>query len=86
LATEPKLLLLDEPVAGVQPAMIEKIITILKELVEKEKKTILLIEHNIDVVLNISDTIVVMDEGKKIAEDKPSIIRNNPEILEVYLS
>jgi ABC-type branched-chain amino acid transport systems, ATPase component len=86
LATEPKLLLLDEPVAGVQPAMIEKIITILKELVEKEKKTILLIEHNIDVVLNISDSIVVMDEGKKIAEDKPSVIRNNPVILEAYLS
>jgi ABC-type branched-subunit amino acid transport system ATPase component len=86
LAAEPKLLLLDEPVAGVQPAMIEKIITILKELVEKEKKTILLIEHNIDVVLDISDTIVVMDEGKKIAEDKPSVIRNNPAILEAYLS
>ncbi len=86
LAMEPKLLMLDEPVAGVQPAMIEKIITILKELVEKEKKTILLIEHNIDVVLDISDTIVVMDEGKKIAEDKPSVIRNNPAILEAYLS
>lgn len=86
LAAEPKLLLLDEPVAGVQPAMIEKIIAILKEIVEKEKKTILLIEHNIDVVLQISDTVVVMDAGIKIAEDKPDVIRNNSEILEAYLS
>jgi len=86
LAAEPALLLLDEPVAGVQPAMIEKIISIMKHLVVKDNKTIFLIEHNIEVVMEISDTIVVMDEGKKIAEDKPSVIHNNTEILEAYLS
>lgn len=86
LAAEPTLLLLDEPVAGVQPAMIEKIITIMKHLVENDNKTIFLIEHNIEVVMEISDTIVVMDEGKKIAEDKPLVIHNNAEILEAYLS
>lgn len=87
LATEPKLLLLDEPVSGVQPAMIEKIASILKELVEKENKTVFLIEHDIDFVLKISDVVVVMDEGKKIAEERPSVISTDrPEILEAYLS
>lgn len=86
LAAESSLILLDEPVAGVQPAMIDKITSILKQLVEKEQKTILLIEHNIDVVTDISDTIVVMDDGKKIAEGTASDIKNNSEILEAYLS
>jgi branched-chain amino acid transport system ATP-binding protein len=85
LATEPRLLLLDEPVAGVQPAMTEKIKNILQQLVG-DGKTVFLIEHDIGFVLSISDTVVVMDEGKKIAEDKPAAIRNNPEILEAYLS
>ena len=86
LATDPELLLLDEPVAGVQPAMIEKIVTILKELVSQQKKTVLLIEHHIDFVLGISDIVVVMDEGKKIAEGEPGGIKNRPDILEAYLS
>jgi ABC-type branched-subunit amino acid transport system ATPase component len=86
LAAEPKLLLLDEPVSGVQPAMVEKINAILKELVDKQKKTIFLIEHDIDFVLKISDTIVVMDDGRKISEGTPAIIKNNAEILEAYLS
>ncbi len=86
LSAEPSLILLDEPVAGVQPAMIEKITTILNQLIEKEKKTILLIEHNIDVVTDISDTIVVMDDGTKIAEGTAKDIQDNSEILEAYLS
>jgi branched-chain amino acid transport system ATP-binding protein len=86
LAAEPKLLLLDEPVSGVQPAMVEKVYSILKELVDKQKKTIFLIEHDIDFVLRISDTVVVMDEGRKIAEGTSSVIKNKPEILEAYLS
>ncbi len=86
LAAEPDLLLLDEPVSGVQPAMIEKIVEVIRDLVSNQGKTVLLIEHNIDFVLNISDTVVVMDEGKKIAEGTPSVIKNSPEILEAYLS
>lgn len=85
LAMEPKLLLLDEPVSGVQPAMIEKIESVLKTLVKKGT-TIFLIEHDIEFVLRNSDSVIVMDEGRKIAEDKPSAIRDNPEILEAYLS
>ncbi len=86
LAMEPKLLMLDEPVSGVQPMMIDKIRQILRELVEKEKKTVLLIEHDIDFVFSISDTVVVMDDGKKIVDGNPNTIKNNPEILEAYLS
>ena len=86
LAAEPDLLLLDEPVSGVQPAMIQKIESILKHLVIEQGKTVWLIEHDIEFVLRISDVVVVMDDGKKIAEDTPPVIKNNPEILEAYLS
>lgn len=85
LATEPKLLLLDEPVAGIQPAMVEKIKSVLLQLI-KDGKTVFLIEHDMGFVLNVSDTVIVMDDGKKFAEDKPAAIQNNPQILEAYLS
>jgi branched-chain amino acid transport system ATP-binding protein len=78
--------MLDEPVSGVQPMMIDKIRQILRELVEKEKKTVLLIEHDIDFVFSISDNVIVMDDGKKIVDGNPNTIKNNPEILEAYLS
>ena len=86
LATEPMLLLLDEPVAGVQPEMIKKIESVLQGLVKDQGKTIFLIEHDIDFVLRVSDTVVVMDDGKKITEGVPDSIRSNGEILEAYLS
>jgi ABC-type branched-subunit amino acid transport system ATPase component len=86
LAAEPKVLLLDEPVSGVQPEMINKITYILKELVTKQQKTIWLIEHDIDFVLKISDTVIVMDDGAIITQDDPQAIKSNPAILEAYLS
>jgi ABC-type branched-subunit amino acid transport system ATPase component len=86
LAAEPELLLLDEPVSGIQPVMIQKIESILKHLVFEQGKTVWLIEHDIEFVLRISDLVVVMDDGKKIAEDTPAVIQNSPEILEAYLS
>ena len=85
LAANPELVMLDEPVSGVQPAMVEKIETVIRELI-RQRKTVFLIEHDIDFVLRISDTVVVMDDGCKIAEGTPDIIRNKPEILEAYLS
>lgn len=85
LAADPQIILLDEPVSGVQPVMIEKIYSMLKVL-KKQDKTIILIEHDIDFVSRISDKIIVMDEGKKIAEGLPEEIKNNHEILEAYLS
>jgi ABC-type branched-subunit amino acid transport system ATPase component len=85
LATEPELVMLDEPVSGIQPAMVEKIESVIRELIRRGK-TVFLIEHDIDFVLRISETVVVMDDGSKIAEGGPSLIKGNPEILEAYLS
>jgi ABC-type branched-subunit amino acid transport system ATPase component len=86
LAADPEIILLDEPVSGVQPQTIEKISAMLKELVDKQNKTIFLIEHNMDFVFKNCDKVIVMDDGKKIAEGTPSEIENNREILEAYLN
>lgn len=86
ISGEPDIYLLDEPVSGVQPEMIERISRLLKELVNKQGKTVFIIEHDMDFVMKISDMVVVMDEGKKIAEGVPSVIQSNSKILEAYLS
>lgn len=85
LAAQPQLLMLDEPVAGVQPAMIEKIETLLRTIVSVSGKTVLLIEHDIEFVRRISDKVIVMDEGKLIVEGDCSVL-SRQEILEAYLT
>ena len=84
LATEAEYLLMDEPVSGVNPAMIEKIMELLKSLAGQGRK-ILLIEHNIQAVREICERLIVMDEGKKIAEGKPDRVLKREEIIEAYL-
>jgi len=79
-----KFLMLDEPVAGVNPKLRKEISDLLLRL-KKNGETILLIEHDMNFTLNISDRVVVMDSGKVIAEGKPSEIKNNPQVLEAYL-
>ena len=86
LAADPEVILLDEPVSGVQPAIIEKISSMIKELVGKQGKTIFLIEHNMDFVFKNCDKVIVMDHGKKIAEGTPAEIEHNTDILEAYLN
>ena len=85
LASEPRLLLLDEPTAGMNPAETEEATNLVKRLRDELGITILLIEHDMRVVMSISESITVMDHGEKIAEGKPGEIASNPRVIEAYL-
>ena len=84
LASGADLLLLDEPVAGINPEIIEKILKIIKKL-QKAGKTFVLIEHNIEAVMQVCDRVIFMDEGKKLAEGDPESVRHDPAVIDAYL-
>lgn len=85
LATEARLLLLDEPVAGVHPEMAEKIVGLLRHL-RAGGKLVVFIEHDMAAVRQAADHVIVMDEGKVIAQGRPGEVLERPEILEAYLT
>jgi branched-chain amino acid transport system ATP-binding protein len=84
LATEPSLLLLDEPAAGMNPNETQNLVDLIKEI-SKDGLAILLIEHDMKLVMSLSDRIYVVDYGKKIAEGVPAEIRSNPDVIRAYL-
>jgi branched-chain amino acid transport system ATP-binding protein len=85
LATDPKMVLLDEPTAGMNPQETEATKELFRRLRDEAKITVVLIEHDMRVVMTISDEITVLDYGTKIAEGKPLQIRTNPQVIEAYL-
>ena len=84
LATEPQLLFLDEPAAGMNPQETVALMGLIRQI-RNEGMTIIIIEHDMKVVMGISDRVVVLDHGEKISEGSPEVVRKDPRVVEAYL-
>lgn len=85
IATQPRLLLLDEPAAGMNPQETDELSQFIRDIKDEFKLTIFLIEHHMNLVMDISDRIYVLDFGKLIAQGTPDEIQNNPAVIAAYL-
>jgi branched-chain amino acid transport system ATP-binding protein len=85
MMADPKLVLLDEPGAGVNPTLMHKLIANIETLRDEKGITFFLIEHDMDLVMNLCDPVIVMSEGTKLAEGKAEDIKKDERVLEAYL-
>lgn len=85
LMADPKLVLLDEPGAGINKTLMKKLVTKIEMLRDEKNITFLLIEHDMNLVMNLCNPVIVMSEGRKLAEGRPEEIKKNPEVLDAYL-
>jgi branched-chain amino acid transport system ATP-binding protein len=85
LASDPKLLLLDEPASGLNHEEVAALATLIRDIRDRLHVTVLLVEHHMNLVMNVSDKVIALDFGRKIAEGTPAEVRGHPEVISAYL-